>query len=131
MLKQQLVLQGLDSTGWLLFVTAAIAAAAVLIVVLLRYERRLVPQKVGRTLLMLRLLTVGALLVTYLQPVLSWTLVKEDSGRILVALDVSQSMGTVDQHASSAGPRGDAHRDTACAGRTVHAAPAHCRRRAP
>ena len=51
MVKRHLIFHGLDSTAWLVGCVAAVVAAVVLIVLLLRYERRLVPRKIGNTLL--------------------------------------------------------------------------------
>lgn len=101
MLKRQLLFNGLHSSGWFWFWLLCVLAAAGLIIALLRYERRLVTKKTGYTLLSLRLLILGAFFITMLQPVLAWTIDREKSGKIVVAIDLSQSMDTPDNHASS------------------------------
>ncbi len=78
----------------------AVGLAAILIVVLSRYERRLVSRSLGRGLLCLRLSVLAVILMTLLQPTLSWTFEKTHSGRILVGIDLSDSMATADHHAS-------------------------------
>ncbi|HID24133.1 MAG TPA: hypothetical protein EYP14_17270, partial [Planctomycetaceae bacterium] len=97
-----LVFRAWQSKPWLAFCIGSAVLAIVLIVVLLRYERRLVPRSVGNTLLVLRTAVVIVLLLTLLEPVLSWTVRHERSGRLLVAVDVSDSMSTTDNHASKA-----------------------------
>ncbi|NOX56043.1 MAG: hypothetical protein GXP27_16695, partial [Planctomycetes bacterium] len=97
-----LVFRAWESKPWLVFCVGSAVLAIVLIVMLLRYERRLVPRRVGNTLLVLRTAIVTLLLLTLLEPVLSWTVRRERSGRILIALDVSDSMSTTDNHASRA-----------------------------
>ena len=92
MFRRQLLWQGFGATWWLLFWSLAIVASIVLIVMLMRYERRLVPKRVGNTLLVLRLMVLGLLFLTLLQPVLAWTLDREHAGRIVVAVDLSESM---------------------------------------
>ena len=89
-------------TGWIWFSILMTAAAGVLIVMLLQYERKLVPKSVGNTLLILRLLVLGVFFLTLLKPALTWELDKKHSGRILVAVDLSESMGTTDAHATRA-----------------------------
>ena len=84
---------------WQCVLVLSLVSAAVLICMLYGYERRLVPASVGNTLLMLRLMVVGCLLVTFLEPAISWTHRKQKEGRIVVAVDVSDSMTTADVHA--------------------------------
>lgn len=81
---------------------AVVGIAAVLIVLLLRQERRLVSRRAGYAMLALRLAVLATLLVTVLQPVLTWTLDREQRGYVLVALDISDSMSTADKQASQA-----------------------------
>jgi hypothetical protein len=100
--QKELILQGWGNSPWLWFIVLVSVASVVLVVMLLRYERQLVSKKVGVTLLTLRLVTVAILFLTFLQPVLSWSLDKEKSGRIVIAIDVSQSMETIDTFASKA-----------------------------
>ncbi len=87
-------------TGWIWVSILMTAAAGVLIVMLLQYERKLVPKAVGNTLLAFRLLVFGVFFLTLLKPALTWELDKKHSGRILVAVDLSESMGTTDAHAT-------------------------------
>ena len=103
MFRRQLLWQGLDATWWLLFWTLAIGAAVVTIVLLLRYERRLVPKRVGNVLLALRLVVLLLLFLTLLQPIIAWTLDREQTGRVLVAVDLSESMETTDAHGGRGG----------------------------
>lgn len=96
------ILQGLASSGWFWFCLLVCAAATVCIALLLRYERQLVSRRVGLTLLTLRMSVLLLLFLTFLQPVLTWELDRDKAGRILVCLDQSASMDTVDQSASKA-----------------------------
>lgn len=98
-MTRQLVFQGAQSPLALCLHLTAIGATLVLIVMLLRYERRLVSRQVGITLLILRVAVLATVLMTLLQPVLSWTLDERRTGRILVGIDLSDSMGTTDVHA--------------------------------
>ena len=102
MIERQLNFYGANSPWWLALSVAAVAAALVLIVMLLRYERRLVPARVGNSLLLLRLLVLAAALLTLLEPVLTWEIDRKKRGRILVAVDLSESMNTADKHGSRA-----------------------------
>ncbi|MEO1995323.1 MAG: hypothetical protein ABGZ17_08610, partial [Planctomycetaceae bacterium] len=102
MFTRELVLHGYHNTGWFLFSLALIVAACTMIVVLMRYERRLVPGRVGNLLMVLRLLVLGVLLLTLLEPVLSWMRTQDATGRIVVAIDLSESMSTADRHATDA-----------------------------
>ncbi len=97
-----LIFRAFESTGWLLFAAGSVVAALVLAVVLLRYELSLVPRSVGAWLLALRVSILVLLLLTLLEPVLSWRVERERQGRILVAVDVSDSMSTTDKHATPA-----------------------------
>ncbi|MGH7128739.1 MAG: hypothetical protein ACREIV_09225, partial [Planctomycetaceae bacterium] len=102
MIKPHLQLDGLHPLWWVVVCALAVLAAAALMVVLLRYERRLVPRKVGHSLLALRLLVLAALAAALLKPVWSWTRDRDQLGRIVVAIDLSESMSTSDAHASRA-----------------------------
>ena len=99
---RQFVFQGAHSTTLLACHLFAVAAAVFLIVLLSRYERKLVPRPVGLGLLGLRLAVLAVILLTLLQPTLTWSLQQQQSSRILVGIDVSQSMSTLDQHATKA-----------------------------
>jgi hypothetical protein len=99
---RQFVLHGADKTGWFLFLLLAVAAAVVCIALLYRYERRLVSRPLGFGLLTLRILAVLVVFATLLEPVLTWSFDREKTGRVVVAVDVSQSMETADKHAGPA-----------------------------
>lgn len=99
---QHVGLQGLHQTGWLLASLLALSISGALIWVLYRYERQLVERRVGWTLLGLRFTVLFVILFVFLQPVLSWSVKREQQGRIAVAIDLSESMRTKDEHASLA-----------------------------
>lgn len=80
----------------------AVAAAIGISLWLLKLERQLVSVQVGRSLLTLRLLVLALLLITLLQPVLTRSWDVRLRGRIVVAIDASESMETVDRHATAA-----------------------------
>ncbi len=92
----------MNLTGWIWLSIFLTVGAAGLIVVLMQYERKLVSKTVGNTLLVLRLLVLLTFFLTLLKPALTWELDKSHSGRILVAVDLSESMGTTDSHATQA-----------------------------
>ena len=91
----------MHGNGWWLW-GGLVVIAAVLIVLLLRMERKLVSAPVGWTMLVLRLAVLGTLFLTVLQPVLTWSVDKTTRSQILVALDLSESMSTADKQASQA-----------------------------
>jgi hypothetical protein len=96
----QLAWHGLGhSFWWQAFVVLAVISAAVMIWMLYRYERRLVTTSAGNLLLLLRLLVLACLFVTFLEPKMTWTHDTKRNGRIVVAIDVSESMTTADTHA--------------------------------
>jgi len=102
MITQRLVFHGLESAAWLVALVLALAAAVTCIAMLFRYERQLIEKKLGYTLLTLRVTVLAVLGLILLEPVLAWTLDVERSGRIVVAVDVSQSMETKDEQATEA-----------------------------
>jgi hypothetical protein len=102
MLERKLVFQALDVSWTSLAVLGLVVAAAVLVVALSRYERKLVPAHVGCGLLILRLLVIAVIWLALLQPVLTWNIDRERTGRVVVALDVSESMNTSDRIATDA-----------------------------
>ena len=89
-----------ELSGWTIFSVCAVVLALVTIVLLFRYERRLVAPSVGNTLIALRVTTLVFILLTFLEPVLTWSFNTEKTGRLVVAVDVSDSMNTQDRHAS-------------------------------
>lgn len=91
---------GLELSGWTIVGVCAVILAMVTIVLLFRYERRLVPHSVGNTLITLRVIALVLILFTFLEPVLTWSFNTEKTGRLVVALDVSDSMNTQDRHAT-------------------------------
>ena len=95
----QLLWQGLEWSWSLAFWLVAIATAVGLIFLLMQYERRLIPKRVGNTLLVLRLVVLVVLLITLLQPIIARKIDHEHTGRVLVAIDLSESMETADGHA--------------------------------
>jgi len=99
-ISRQLVLQGLHPWWAAVIHVSAVLAAAGLIVLLHRDERRLVSPAAGRWLLGLRLSVLALVLLTVLQPVLSWTINTESAGRIVVGIDRSQSMRLTDPQAA-------------------------------
>lgn len=100
--SRELILQGIATSGWFWFCAVVCVATAVLVVLLLKYERSLVSARVGNTLLILRLAVLALLCLTFLQPVVTWVLDRDLSSRIVVAVDVSESMDTADTHANEA-----------------------------
>ncbi len=101
-MSRRLLFQALDSPGWLALGGLAVLVAAVLIVRLLQFERQLVPIRVGRWLLGLRLSVVILLGLALAEPVLSWSRDLVRHGRVLVAVDISESMSITDAQATGA-----------------------------
>ena len=101
-MSRHLLFQALDSPGWLALGGLAVLIAAGLIVRLLQFERQLVPVRVGRWLLGLRLSVVILLGLALAEPVLSWSRGRLHRGRVLVAVDISESMAIIDAQATEA-----------------------------
>jgi hypothetical protein len=101
-ISRQLEFQGLHPWWAILLHGGVVVLAGGLIFLLHRYEGRLVPRHVSLGLLTLRLGVLGLVLLLFLQPVLSWTINGQRSGRILVGVDQSQSMQSTDPHATRA-----------------------------
>ncbi len=99
---RQLFWQGADSPWWVFFLLLSIGAAGVLVFVLHAYERRLISRSLGWTLLALRAAVLACLFLVLLEPVLSWTTAREQTGRVVVAVDASLSMETVDVQSTPA-----------------------------
>ncbi len=95
-------LVGMQLSVWLWATLGMTITAGVLIVMLLQYERKLVPKPVGNALLMLRVLVLLLFFFTLLKPAFLWALDKTYAGRVLVAVDLSESMTITDAHASDA-----------------------------
>ena len=78
------------------FWIAAGALAVVLLLVLYREERKLVPRRFGLILLGLRLLAALALVVALFEPIAERTYRESIRGRVVLAVDTSESMATAD-----------------------------------
>jgi hypothetical protein len=100
-MQWRLIFSGWQSVGWTTGVVTCILAALALSVFLMRLERRLVSRTVGWLLLTIRTCVLAWLLLIMLRPVLTNEWDVSQTGRIVVAIDVSQSMETVDRHAST------------------------------
>lgn len=90
----------LEWSGWTIVSVCAVLVVLVSIILLFRYERRLVSHGIGNALMALRISALILILLTFLEPVLTWSFNTEKTGRLIVALDVSDSMNTQDRHAS-------------------------------
>ena len=90
---QRLLLAG-SSLGWVWAV--ALLIALVLLVVLYREERRLVTRGAGLFLITLRLAAAAILVLALFEPIVARSFVETQKGRVVVAVDVSESMSTVD-----------------------------------
>ncbi|HCS50767.1 MAG TPA: hypothetical protein DIW81_04115, partial [Planctomycetaceae bacterium] len=99
MISQRLTYIGLESYGWAALLILCFLTAVGLVVWLYQYERKLVSAPVGWTLMSLRVLLLAVLLLMALQPTMSWTNSFKEQMSVLVALDVSQSMDLIDEHA--------------------------------
>lgn len=89
------------SGPWGLLHLGAFLLATGLIVVLFRTERRLVSSTVGWLLLGIRLTSLLAVVLILLQPTWAWVVDQRRLGRIVVAVDVSQSMQSQDLQATA------------------------------
>jgi hypothetical protein len=92
---RRLLLAG-SRLGW--FWVAAGVVALVLLVVLYREERRLVSRRAGLGLLGLRLLAALMLVAALFEPIAARTYRETVRGRVVVAVDVSESLATADPH---------------------------------
>jgi len=90
---RRIVLAG-GQLGW--FWVAAGAAAVVLLVVLYREERKLVSKRTGLGLLGLRLAAALTLVAALFEPIAERTYKETAKGRVLLAVDTSESMATAD-----------------------------------
>src|SRR5262245_51281644 len=91
--SRRLLLAG-ASLGWLWI--AAGAVALVLLVVRYREERRLVSRRAGLGLLGLRLAAAAVLVLALFEPIATRSYRATVKGRVIVAVDVSESMATTD-----------------------------------
>ncbi|SFH88194.1 vWA domain-containing protein [Planctomicrobium piriforme] len=96
----QLVFQNANDPWRWWGLTVLCGACVATIAVLFTYERRLISWQLGFTLLGLRLALILVIFLTLLEPVWTWSYDRSQPERVLLALDVSQSMDTVDMQAS-------------------------------
>jgi hypothetical protein len=90
---RRLLLAG-SGQGWLWLLVGL--AALVLLLVLYREERRLVSRRAGLSLLTLRVLAASVLVLALFEPIAARAWRETVRGRVLVAVDDSESMTTVD-----------------------------------
>ena len=90
---QRLLLAG-SRLGWLW--ALALLLALVLLIILYREERRLVTRGAGLFLISLRLAAAAALVLALFEPIVARSIVETQQGRVIVAVDVSESMSTID-----------------------------------
>ena len=95
----RLVFQQMESSRRWVLLSLGCGVAVGLIAMLHQYERALISRPLGWTLLLLRLGLILVVFLALLEPVWSWSYDEELSGRVVVALDVSESMDTKDEHA--------------------------------
>lgn len=89
----RLILAGVARWGvWL----AAGLAALSLILMLYRYERKLVSRRAGLALLSLRILAAAALVAALFEPIAARTFRETVRGRVVLGVDLSESMATAD-----------------------------------
>lgn len=101
-MKSYITWHGTADLSWLLSYGLLALVCAGLVLWLYRYERQLISRPLGWTLLTLRLATILLVFLALLEPLRITEIDRERTGRILVAVDVSESMDTVDQHAKPA-----------------------------
>ncbi|MBX3436380.1 MAG: hypothetical protein KF861_02745 [Planctomycetaceae bacterium] len=99
---QRFTFNAFGDAAWTILLVSAALAAVICIVLLYRYERRLVQRRLGWTLISLRLAAVASVFLVLLEPVLTWTIDNTRTGRVLIAVDVSESMSTADKQAVKA-----------------------------
>lgn len=95
----RLIFSGAKSPIWVLSTVLSIVTVLLLSVWLLRLERRVVSKTVGWILLSLRIAVLAVMLTLLLRPVLTTELDVTQRGRVIVAVDVSQSMQIQDINA--------------------------------
>lgn len=89
----RLILAGAEKGLWWLVIGVA---AVGLLVLLYRFERRLVSRRVGLGLLALRLAAALALVIALLDPIAEHSYRETVRGRVIVGVDLSESMATTD-----------------------------------
>jgi len=99
MTTQRLTFLGLESFWWASLIVLCFLVAVGLVVRIYQYERKLVSRSVGWGLVSLRICVLLLILLMALQPTLSWTSNSKEQTKILIALDVSESMDLVDEQA--------------------------------
>src|SRR4029079_15736453 len=99
---RELLLEGTRDGVWTVVLLAAGLIAAVCLILLFRYERRLIPPRLGAVLLSLRLAAAGVLVLALLEPRILTSFEQQRRVRIIVVADVSQSMDTADKSLSTA-----------------------------
>lgn len=92
--------QAAQSNWRLLGLTLLAGGCVAAMVSLFRDERQLVPRNLALTLLTLRCGLVLVIFLAMLEPVWTWSYQKNQLGHLLIALDVSDSMETVDLQAT-------------------------------
>lgn len=103
---RRLILAGASRWGlWLLAGGLALA----LILLLYRYERRLVSRRAGAALLGLRVLAALALIAALFEPIAARTYRETVRGRVVLGVDLSESMATEDAASPGTSP-GEAKR---------------------
>lgn len=90
---RRLVLAG-GGLAWAWLLVGALAV--VLLAVLYQSERRLVPRRTGLILLGLRLLAAASLVALLFEPIAERTITETLRGRLVVGVDLSDSMDTID-----------------------------------
>lgn len=91
---RRLVLAGIER-GWIWLLAGAVAV--ILMVVLYRYERKLVSRRTGLTLLAMRVLAALALVAALFEPIAERSFRETLRGRVILGVDVSESMATADR----------------------------------
>jgi hypothetical protein len=94
---RSLILTGIRS-GWLWLLIGG--AALCLVLVLYRYERRLVSRRMGLALLSLRIAAALALVAALFEPMARLTWREAVRGRLILGVDLSESMSTLDPRRS-------------------------------
>ncbi len=97
----RITLPGLES-GWVGLHVCAVLLVIGLIWRLYRQERQLIPPATGRLLLGLRFTALLVVLLVLLQPTWAWVVVRKQVGRLVIAVDGSDSMQMSDPQATTA-----------------------------